>query len=142
MQPKPMAETLRPLLPSLRVCILILRLAVGPRPVRRTRDHVALLGSNHRPETRRSGCSTKPFRPRVPARHHLRYCSSLTFSIQSTFLPLSDSVIAICVIAVVAVAPCQCFSPGGNQMTSPGRISSIGPPWHCTQPSPDVTMRV
>jgi hypothetical protein len=34
-------------------------------------------------------------------------------------------------MAVVAVAPCQCFSPGGNQITSPGRISSIGPPQRC-----------
>src|SRR5881397_1810803 len=32
------------------------------------------------------------------------------------------------VTAVVGVAPCQCFSPGGNQITSPGRMSSIGPP--------------
>jgi hypothetical protein len=30
---------------------------------------------------------------------------------------------AVCVIAVVGVAPCQCFSPGGIQITSPGRIS-------------------
>src|SRR5207245_4474580 len=79
---------------------------------------------------------------RAAKRTHLRYWASLTFSIQSTFLPLSDSVMAICVIAVVAVAPCQCFSPGGNQTTSPGRISSIGPPSHCTQPRPDVTIRV
>ena len=49
---------------------------------------------------------------------------------------------AMCVIAVVGVAPCQCFTPGGNQTTSPGRISSIGPPSACTQPSPDVTIRV
>ena len=35
---------------------------------------------------------------------------------------------AIWVIAVIAVAPCQCFSPGANQITSPGRISSSGPP--------------
>ena len=35
---------------------------------------------------------------------------------------------AMCVIPVVGAAPCQCFSPGGNQITSPGRISSIGPP--------------
>ncbi len=27
---------------------------------------------------------------------------------------------AMCVIAVVGAAPCQCFSPGGNQTTSPG----------------------
>ena len=32
---------------------------------------------------------------------------------------------AMCVIAVVGAAPCQCFSPGRNQTTSPGRISSI-----------------
>src|SRR5713226_6244140 len=49
---------------------------------------------------------------------------------------------ATCVIAVVGAAPCQCFSPGGNQITSPGRISSIGPPSRWTQPQPAVTMRV
>src|SRR5438093_12179028 len=70
------------------------------------------------------------------------YCSSLTFSIQSTALPSSFSTIAMCVIAVVEVAPCQCFSPGGHQTTSPGRISSFGPPSLCTQPHPNVTIRV
>src|SRR5437879_11670838 len=35
---------------------------------------------------------------------------------------------AMCVIAVVAFAPCQCFSPGLIETTSPGRISSIRPP--------------
>src|SRR5215472_6036892 len=40
----------------------------------------------------------------------------------------------MCVIAVVGVAPCQCFSRGGNQTTSPGRISSTGPPSRCAQP--------
>ena len=40
--------------------------------------------------------------------------------------------IAMCVIAVVCVAPCQCFSPGSNHTTSPGRISSMGPPSRCT----------
>src|SRR5947209_19137675 len=34
---------------------------------------------------------------------------------------------AMCVMAVVAVAPCQCFSPSGNQITSPGRMSSLSP---------------
>ena len=42
------------------------------------------------------------------------------------------------VIAVVGDAPCQCFSPGGIQMTSPGRISSIGPPHRCARPAPDT----
>ena len=28
----------------------------------------------------------------------------------------------MCVITVFGVAPCQCFSPGANQTTSPGRI--------------------
>jgi hypothetical protein len=46
---------------------------------------------------------------------------------QSTFLPLSDSWTAICVIAVVGVAPCQRFKPGGNQTRSPARTSSTGP---------------
>jgi hypothetical protein len=49
---------------------------------------------------------------------------------------------AICVMAVVGAAPCQCFSPGGNQTTSPGWISSIGPPHRCAQPQPEVTIRV
>src|SRR3989440_2829320 len=49
---------------------------------------------------------------------------------------------AMCIMAVVAVAPCQCFSPGENQITSPGPISSIGPPQRCTRPRPAVTIRV
>src|SRR4051794_40300572 len=48
----------------------------------------------------------------------------------------------MCVIAVVGVAPCQCFSPGGNHTTSPGRISSTGPPSRCAQPQPLVTINV
>src|SRR5213595_2208556 len=48
----------------------------------------------------------------------------------------------MCVMAVVAAAPCQCFSPGGIQITSPGRISSIGPPQRCARPEPAVTIRV
>src|ERR1043166_6924238 len=49
---------------------------------------------------------------------------------------------AMCVIAVVAVAPCQCFSPGANQTTSPGRISSITPPSPCAHPKPELTISV
>src|SRR5258705_8177122 len=45
-------------------------------------------------------------------------------------------------MAVVVVAPCQCFSFGGHQTTSPGRISIFGPPSLCTHPQPDVTIRV
>src|SRR6516162_1837314 len=41
---------------------------------------------------------------------------------------------------VVAVAPCQCFSPGRHMTTSPARISLLGPPQHCTQPQPAVTI--
>src|SRR5689334_16743855 len=48
----------------------------------------------------------------------------------------------MCVIAVVGVAPCQCFSAGANQTTSPGRISSMGPPQRWAQPYPAVTTRV
>src|SRR2546427_2715240 len=70
------------------------------------------------------------------------YCSSVTFSIQSTTLPLSSSWMAICVMAVVGDAPCQCFSPGGHLMTSPGRITQMGPPQLWTSPQPDVTIRV
>ena len=49
---------------------------------------------------------------------------------------------AIWVMAVVAVAPCQCFSPGGIQTTSPGQIPSTGPPQRCTRPEPAVTIRI
>src|SRR5579872_5403078 len=49
---------------------------------------------------------------------------------------------AICVMAEVGVAPCQCFSPGGNQTTSPGWISSIGLPSRWARPQPLVTIRV
>src|SRR5579862_3821523 len=49
---------------------------------------------------------------------------------------------AVWVMAVVGVAPCQCFSPGGIQTTSPGRISSMGPPQRCIRPQPAVTIRV
>src|SRR4051812_32463652 len=45
-------------------------------------------------------------------------------------------------MAVVAVAPCQCLWPGGHQMTSPARISTISSPSHCVQPQPAVTIRV
>src|SRR5437016_5137463 len=49
---------------------------------------------------------------------------------------------AIWVIPVVVVAPCQCFSFFGHQTTSPGRISIFGSPSLCTHPHPDVTIRV
>jgi hypothetical protein len=45
-------------------------------------------------------------------------------------------------MAVVGAAPCQCFSPGANQTTSPGRIPSIGPPQRCARPHPAVRTRV
>src|SRR6266851_1854902 len=43
---------------------------------------------------------------------------------------------------LVVVAPCQCFTFGGIQMTSPGWICRRSPPDSCTQPVPDVTMSV
>ena len=70
------------------------------------------------------------------------YWSSVTCSSQSTVLPSSFSWMAMWVMAVVGAAPCQCFSPGANQMTSPGRISSMGPPQRWARPQPDVTMSV
>src|SRR5919106_3694329 len=76
------------------------------------------------------------------AAHQAPYCSSLTCSIQSTTLPSRASWMARCVIEVVRVAPCQCFSPGGNQTTSPGSTSSTGPPQVCTHPRPDMTINV
>src|ERR1035437_9636283 len=49
---------------------------------------------------------------------------------------------AMWVMAVVGDAPCQCFSAGGIHTTSPGRISSTGPPHRCTRPQPAVTIKV
>ena len=60
-----------------------------------------------------------------PLPGYLRYCSSLTFSIHSTALPSFSSWTARCVMEVVGAAPCQCFSPGANETTSPGLTSSI-----------------
>src|SRR5260370_38599474 len=45
-------------------------------------------------------------------------------------------------MALVGLAPCQCFSAGGIHTVSPGRISRIGPPQVCTRPSPATTWRV
>jgi hypothetical protein len=57
-----------------------------------------------------------------------RYCSSLTRSSQSTTLPSRRSWMAMWVMAVVGEAPCQCFSPGENQITSSvGNGALIGP---------------
>lgn len=45
---------------------------------------------------------------------------------------------AMCVMAAVGEAPCQCFSPGANQTISPGRRSSTGPfPLRTTGPRHD-----
>src|SRR4051794_1723179 len=35
------------------------------------------------------------------------------------YFPIQIFLIAICVMPVIGVAPCQCFSFGGNQTTSP-----------------------
>src|SRR5207302_4428896 len=78
----------------------------------------------------------------VGARQFAAYCSSLTCSSHSTTLPSSASWTAMWVMAVVGPAPCQCFSPGGNQTTSPGRISSTGPPHRWARPQPETTISV
>src|SRR6478609_8888319 len=49
---------------------------------------------------------------------------------------------AMCVIAVVGDAPCQCLWPGGHQIASPGRISTISSPSHWVQPQPEMTIKV
>lgn len=72
---------------------------------------------------------------------YLWYCSSDTFSIHSTLFPLTVPVNAIWVMADVGDAPCQCFTPGGHQTTSPWRISVTGPPNSWIQPVPAVTIK-
>src|SRR3979490_2532596 len=46
------------------------------------------------------------------------------------------------VMPLVGEPPCQCFSPGGIQTTSPGRISRTGSPCFCTRPTPEMTYSV
>ncbi len=46
---------------------------------------------------------------------------------------------AMGVKAVVALAPCRCFSSSAHQTTSPGRISTFKPLSLCTHPLPDVS---
>src|SRR5579872_1418432 len=82
------------------------------------------------------------FRCRANAHGVARYCSSVTCSSQSTFLPSLASWIAICVTAVLSVAPCQCFLPLGHVTTSPGRISNFSSPQHWVHPRPVVTISV
>ena len=43
---------------------------------------------------------------------------------------------------VSGAAPCQCFSPGGIQTVSPGRISCTGPSQVPTRPTPCSTCKV
>lgn len=43
------------------------------------------------------------------------YCSSLTFSIHSTFLPPASSWIAMWVMAVALAAPCQFLLPAASR---------------------------
>src|SRR5215216_5362654 len=50
-------------------------------------------------------------------------------------------VMAICVMAAVGEAPCQCLTCGGHQITSPALMSSIGPPQAWVRPTPAVTIR-
>src|SRR5712691_5010732 len=46
------------------------------------------------------------------------------------------------IIPLVGEPPCQCFSPGGIQTTSPALISRIGPPLLWTRPTPEITYSV
>src|SRR5437016_1806057 len=39
-------------------------------------------------------------------------------------------------------APCQCHSPGGVRIVSPGRISTTVPPFDWIRPSPSMTCKV
>jgi len=57
-------------------------------------------------------------------------------------IPFCFSWMAMWVMDVLGAAPCQCFSPAAIQTTSPGRISSIGPPQRCMRPTPAVTISV
>src|SRR6266567_3564690 len=153
MQPSPRADTSSLVFPSLRFCICVsFYLPSISNPASYGAQEVYRPGSRVGLSLRRSATVTELLNhadlflgntlPYAPLLERPKYCSSLTFSIQSTVLPLRCSRMAMCVIAVLEVAPCQCFSPGGPQTTSPGRISSFGLPSLCTHPHPEVTIRV
>src|ERR1700760_4213295 len=48
----------------------------------------------------------------------------------------------MCTMPVVGAPPCQCFSPGGIQITSPALISLTGWPWVWKRPTPEITYSV
>src|SRR5207245_9244987 len=114
-------------------------LPVSRRTVREVQPHAAEPESRNF-EAAASQLALLHFSSYDCSREAAAYSSSLTFSIHSTVLPPCCSTMAMCVMAVVSVAPCQCFSPGGHQITSPGRICSTGPPQLCTRPQPAVTL--
>src|SRR5262249_28247050 len=71
------------------------------------------------------------------------YSSSVTCSRHDATFPSSSTCwSARCVINRVAVAPCQCSSPGSKNTLSPGRMTAPGPPrrWH--RPAPSTTQIV
>ena len=68
-------------------------------------------------------------------------CSSVTRSISP--LPFRGALPELrCVSSPYSAWPRANAVRGGHQTTSPGRITSIGPPQLCTRPQPDVTMSV
>src|SRR3954471_24341308 len=71
-----------------------------------------------------------------------RYSSSVTFSIQVTGDPFTDSWMAMWVMASCGGAPGQCLCSAGHQRMSPAWNSSFGPPSIWVQPTPSVTIRV
>src|ERR1700686_412123 len=46
------------------------------------------------------------------------------------------------VMPLAGEPPCQCFSPGGIQTTSPDLISRTGPPLAWIRPTPEMTYSV
>ncbi len=64
------------------------------------------------------------------------YCSSRDLLQPVDGLAIETLLQCDCVIAVSALAPCQCFTPGGIQTTSPGLISCRPRPSAAPSPCP------
>src|SRR3954447_7621126 len=106
MQPSPSAETSRSLFPSLRFCMAFSIRCQADKFFASKGGLSCLLQPFERGGGVRGSCF-----------HQCRYCSSLTFSSHSTFLPSRIFVMAIWLIELEDVAPCQCLTPGGVQIT-------------------------
>src|SRR6266478_328863 len=105
------------------------------RPFRRPSESVKSFPACLSPDLTQSSSPYSLVRePKLPS-----HFSPIVFS---AYLSFSSSTGVVASALFVGVAPCQCLSFGGHQTTSPGRSSTFDWPSLCTQPKPDVTIKI